>query len=157
MYKYTLEECFKEYTSEDKLDDNNKFICSNCSGKGGEIQLRSAVKQLQLHTLPEVFIIHLKRFNIDHIVTKNTMHVEYPLLIDVGRYCTGQLSNDKRQSTRYSLFAVIQHIGTLNFGHYTAYIKMDDHWYKADDSLVTEVTEREALHQEAYILFYEMI
>lgn len=34
MYKYTLEECFKEYTSEDKLDDNNKFICSNCSGKG---------------------------------------------------------------------------------------------------------------------------
>lgn len=154
-HEYTLEECFEEYTSKDKLDDDNKFICSSCSGKGDDIELRRAVKQLKLQTLPEVFIIHLKRFSIDHIVKKNSMHVKYHSPIDVRPYCTEQLSNDKRQSTRYSLFAVIQHIGTLNFGHYTAYIKMDDHWYKADDSWVTEVTEREALNQEAYILFYE--
>ena len=69
-----------------------------------------------------------------------------------------QLLANKRQSTRYSLFAIIQHIGTLNFGHYTAYIKMpDSQWYKADDSLVTKVQEREALNQEAYILFYQQI
>ena len=30
--KPTLEECFEEYTSEDILDNDNKFICSNCSG-----------------------------------------------------------------------------------------------------------------------------
>lgn len=67
-----------------------------------------------------------------------------------------QSLTSKGQSTHYSLFAVIQHIGTLNFGHYTAYIKMlDSQWYKADDSTVTKVREKEALNQEAYILFYE--
>ena len=30
----TLEECFTEYTSEDTLDNDNKFICSKCSGIG---------------------------------------------------------------------------------------------------------------------------
>ena len=70
-------------------------------------------------------------------------------------YCLQNI--DEKQSTQYSLFAVVQHIGSLNFGHYTAYIKMDDtgRWYKADDSLVSEVQESEALRQEAYLLFYQ--
>ena len=75
-------------------------------------------------------------------------------------FCYLQQSlSDSRQSTEYSLFAVVQHIGTLNFGHYTAYIKMDDtmKWYKADDSFVTEVQETEALNQEAYLLFYHQM
>ena len=33
----------------------------------------------------------------------------------------------------------------------------DSQWYKADDSIVTKVQEREALNQEAYILFYQQI
>lgn len=69
-----------------------------------------------------------------------------------------QLLTDKGQSTHYSLFAVIEHVGSLNVGHYTAYIKMlDNQWYKANDSLVTKVQECEALNQEAYLLFYEQI
>ena len=55
---------------------------------GDDIELRNAIKQLKLHTLPKVFIIHLKRFSIDHIVTKNSTHVKYPMILDVGPYCT---------------------------------------------------------------------
>ena len=55
--------------------------------EGDNIQLRRAVKQLKLQTLPEVFIMHLKRFSIDHIVTKNSVHVKYPAVIDVRPYC----------------------------------------------------------------------
>ena len=70
-----------------------------------------------------------------------------------------QQSPSSRRSAKYSLSAIIQHIGTLNFGHYTAYIKMDDtdKWYKADDSSVTKVDEIEALNQEAYMLFYHQM
>ena len=69
---------------------------------------------------------------------------------------------DKRQSTQYLLFAVVQHNGSLNSGHYIAYtyIKMTDtagQWYKADDDLVMKVEETEALNQEAYLLFYHQI
>ena len=35
----TLQECLKEYTSEDTLDNDNKFICSNCSGQGQPLTL----------------------------------------------------------------------------------------------------------------------
>ena len=35
----TLEECFEEYTSKDILDNDNKFICSNCSGEGRPLSL----------------------------------------------------------------------------------------------------------------------
>ena len=55
---------------------------------GDDIELRNAIKQLKLQTLPKVFIIHLKRFSIGHIVTKNSTHVKYPVEIDVKPYCT---------------------------------------------------------------------
>ena len=60
----------------------------HCIVLGDDIHLRNAIKQLKLHTLPKVFIIHLKRFSIDHIVTKNSTHVKYPMILDVGPYCT---------------------------------------------------------------------
>ena len=65
-----------------------QHIFVHCFILGDDIQLRRAMKQLELQTLPEVFIIHLKRFSINHIVTKNSIHVKYPLVINVKPYCT---------------------------------------------------------------------
>ena len=31
--------------------------------------------------------MHLKRFGNDQVVTKNSIHVKYPLIIDVAPYC----------------------------------------------------------------------
>ena len=50
-HEYTLKECFEEYTSKDKLDDDNKFICSNCSGKGQLIIIVSAVQAFMKYSL----------------------------------------------------------------------------------------------------------
>ena len=60
----------------------------HCITIGDKIELRRAMKQLKLLTLPQVFIIHLKRFSIDHIITKNSTHIKYPAVIDVKEYCT---------------------------------------------------------------------
>ena len=59
----------------------------HCITLGDKIELRRAMKQLKLLTLPQVFIIHLKRFSIDHIITKNSIQVKYPAVIDVKEYC----------------------------------------------------------------------
>ncbi|PSN30985.1 Ubiquitin carboxyl-terminal hydrolase 22 [Blattella germanica] len=53
---------------------------------------------------------------------------------------------------RYSLFAVINHLGSLDAGHYTAFIRQQrDHWFKCDDHLITRANLREVLDSEGYV------
>eukprot|EP01048_Picozoa_sp_COSAG05_P021663 COSAG05_NODE_4063_length_1691_cov_1.011307_1_plen_274_part_00 len=68
----------------------------------------------------------------------------------------------------YTLQAVVVHFGTLDRGHYIAYVRCmaaaeaggglgeaaGDIWFKCDDSTVTKVSEQEVLNSEAYLLFY---
>lgn len=56
---------------------------------------------------------------------------------------------------RYSLFAVINHVGTIEAGHYTAYIRQHrDHWFKCDDHLITKAEIRDVLQSEGYLPNY---
>ncbi|KAJ1725538.1 hypothetical protein LPJ61_005637, partial [Coemansia biformis] len=45
----------------------------------------------------------------------------------------------------YKLFAVIDHIGLLDTGHYTAYAQHRNQWYKFDDAVATKVDTSEVL------------
>ncbi|XP_029431895.1 ubiquitin carboxyl-terminal hydrolase 31 isoform X2 [Rhinatrema bivittatum] len=57
----------------------------------------------------------------------------------------------------YDLYAVCNHLGTMQGGHYTAYCKnsVDGLWYCFDDSDVQPLAEEEVCKQTAYILFYQ--
>ncbi|KAJ1881518.1 hypothetical protein LPJ66_011305, partial [Kickxella alabastrina] len=46
---------------------------------------------------------------------------------------------------QYALFAVIDHIGHLDTGHYTAYAKHRGQWFKFDDAAVTPADIRDVL------------
>jgi hypothetical protein len=66
----------------------------------------------------------------------------YPLKLDVG-------------GREYKLRAVAVHHGEdIASGHYTTYARRDGAWFHANDGDVDEVTEREALRQQAYMLWY---
>ena len=64
-------------------------------------------------------------------------------------------------------YAVVQHTGSLQSGHYTAYIKdtvvpskggpAAAQWFHVSDEKYTVCTLAEVLRAEAYILFYERI
>ena len=52
-------------------------------------------------------------------------------------------------SFSYTLFAVVNHSGTLETGHYTVYIRQEcGEWYKCDDHFVMKATEQEVLRSE---------
>jgi len=56
---------------------------------------------------------------------------------------------------RYSLFAVVNHSGSLHNGHYTCYVRQQqDQWFKCDDAWITKATADEVLGSEGYLLFY---
>ena len=49
----------------------------------------------------------------------------------------------------YTLFAVVNHSGTLETGHYTAFIRHNgDQWCKCDDPVLSRATEEEVLRSE---------
>ena len=56
----------------------------------------------------------------------------------------------------YNLHGVVNHYGTLGFGHYVSFTRnpFDQKWYRYDDLVREEVTEEELHKESAYLLFY---
>ena len=58
-------------------------------------------------------------------------------------------------NNRYTLFAVINHIGNIEAGHYTSYVRQHrDRWYRCNDHQIVPATIKEVLDSEGYLLFY---
>lgn len=54
--------------------------------------------------------------------------------------------------TRYSLFAVVNHQGTLESGHYTSFIRQHkDQWFKCDDAIITKASIEDVLDSEGWV------
>ncbi|XP_060611214.2 ubiquitin carboxyl-terminal hydrolase 8 isoform X1 [Anolis sagrei] len=146
--KCTLQECFRLFSKEEKLTDNNRFYCSHCKTR------RDSLKKIEIWKLPPVLLVHLKRFSYDgRWKQKLQTSVDFPLeSLDLSQYVIGPKSNSKR----YNLFAVSNHYGGLDGGHYTAYCKnaTKQRWYKFDDHEVSEISTSSVKSSAAYILFY---
>lgn len=71
----------------------------------------------------------------------------------------GVVKSKKSLYSRYKLYAVSNHYGTMDAGHYTAYCKNAEYnkWFKFDDQDVMEISGNEVRSAAAYILFYTAI
>jgi len=54
----------------------------------------------------------------------------------------------------YDLFAVINHEGQIDNGHYTNFARFQDEWYRFDDDKVMPSSLGECLSSPAYMCFY---
>jgi len=62
------------------------------------------------------------------------------------------LENSKN---KYALFAVVNHQGTIEGGHYTCFVRQQNgQWFKCDDHLITKASLSDVLNSEGYLLFY---
>uniref|UniRef100_A0A8D3CV65 Ubiquitin carboxyl-terminal hydrolase n=1 Tax=Scophthalmus maximus TaxID=52904 RepID=A0A8D3CV65_SCOMX len=134
-----LRECIDLFTTVETLEEENPWYCPVCK------KHQLATKKLDLWSLPEVLIIHLKRFSYTKFTReKLDSIVDFPLrdLDFSGCLLRRNLSNGEPPS-RYDLIAVSNHYGGLRDGHYTSYAKNKDNgqWYYFDDSKVTYARE----------------
>jgi len=160
----TLERCFEKFTRTERLDQYNQWYCSVCK------EHVRAMKTIELWKIPNVLIVHFKRFEYMHGFRREKLeaHVEFPIdNLDMNRFC-GSTKTDKnedifaegKQSALYDLFGVVNHYGRMGFGHYTAacrrytesYLERD--WFCFDDSLVQETPQTSIVSSSAYVLFY---
>ncbi|KAM7035371.1 ubiquitin carboxyl-terminal hydrolase 43 [Acridotheres tristis] len=172
QHSCTLDECFQLYTKEEQLAPDDAWRCPHC-----KVPQQGTVK-LSLWTLPEILIIHLKRFRqVAEQRHKLTTLVRFPLRgLDMaphvaqrgqpggqllGRWAPWQpplrLPPGCPREHLYDLYAVCNHHGSMQGGHYTAFCcnALDGRWYSYDDSRVEGVRESEVSTRSAYILFYQ--
>lgn len=120
----TLDECFEETGKREVLSEDNAWYCNRCK------EMRLAAKTLEIWTLPDILVVHLKRFGgARGSRDKIDVHVNYPIR---GLDMTDKvgLKEDGKEYI-YDLFAVDNHYGGLGGGHYTAMAKNfnDGEWY----------------------------
>lgn len=102
--------------------------------------------------LPQVLIISLQRINPKNGM-KNDAPVKFYEGLDLREIIDAEISDGS--STKYNLFAVTNHIGEINTGHYFSYIKIDKNWYCFEDSKVYKVGYKiDMTSKEVYTLFY---
>lgn len=90
--------------------------CPNCKTH------RQANKKLDLWRLPEILIIHLKRFSYNQFF-KNKLETFVDFPIDNFDLSTCIVHNSQ-QSHHYKLYEVSNHYGGLGGGHYTAFVQV---------------------------------
>lgn len=67
------------------------------------------------------------------------------------------IKGDRDNSCDYNLCAFIVQRGSMDFGHYVAYVQKAGRWYLADDNTVIPQTTATAIKasEKAYLFFYE--
>nr|KAF6294695.1 ubiquitin specific peptidase 11 [Pipistrellus kuhlii] len=135
------------------LEKENPWYCPNCK------QHQLATKKLDLWTLPETLIIHLKRFSYTKFSReKLDTLVEFPIRdLDFSEFVIKPQDESAPELYKYDLIAVSNHYGGLRDGHYTTFAcnKDSGQWHYFDDNSVSPVTENQIESKAAYVLFYQ--
>ena len=150
----TLHDCLDEMFKVEDIEYKCE-IATCCNTQGNRIEKKILSK-------PKTLMIKIKRYTQtpqNRLIKINKM-VHYPEVLSMQQYFCGEQIND------YELYAIINHTGSLQGGHYYSFIKtlkedgtgFDDQWICCNDSQTSFITEEEALSSSnSYILFYTMI
>jgi len=157
-----VETCLQHFVQPEILGD--LVYCNSC-GKRTRTK-----KQHTFAKLPKILCLHLKRFD----ATKNKKienFVSFPSHgLNMGNFLShwcevtrlGSTALDKEKATPtaepkilYDLFGTVDHVGSMQSGHYVTNVKVDDVWYHCNDQHISYATEESVLKADgAYVLFY---
>ena len=153
-----LEDCVEKFMEAEQLDERDAYYCPNCR------RHVCALKLIALWSVPDILILHLKRFTFDTCMLSGSMlrskidqTVEFPInRLDLTKEVLGPI--DPEAPPIYNLFGVSEHSGpTANSGHYTATVRnsIDNQWYRCNDSHVGRTSGEASITGGAYLLFYQ--
>eukprot|EP00090_Calanus_glacialis_P038312 TRINITY_DN6690_c0_g1_i1.p1 TRINITY_DN6690_c0_g1~~TRINITY_DN6690_c0_g1_i1.p1 ORF type:complete len:1106 (+),score=377.60 TRINITY_DN6690_c0_g1_i1:83-3400(+) len=147
--RVNLKNCFEEYLREERLDE---FTCDRCKKTG------KASKKTDIVKLPPLLVIHLSRFYQEGMYTRKKQNfVNFDLKnLNLGQFAIDGFEN---KFSQFNLYAVSNHFGSLEGGHYTAYCSSSvlKRWHKYDDQDVSTMDPADVVTPAAYILFYSAI
>ena len=127
-------------------DNYPSRLCGDCDVRSDSNVYRRIV------TPPEILAVQIYRF-VAH-PSMQSAEIPFSDRLDLSPYIEG------RASLKYRLLAVVDHFGTLNFGHYiTAAKGPGGNWEEIDDTRVRPISTKVAVKPDEdfdpYVLFYE--
>jgi len=138
----SLASCFDANYVPDILED---YQCDACNSRN-KSELKTTISRL-----PSTLIVHLKRFQNDQ--SKVRTKVDFDLNnVDMSPWLAfpGVARN---QSTRYSVFGIVEHQGSSRGGHYVSYVKHNNSWVNYNDTFSSDASESAIVNPDTYILF----
>ena len=133
---------FRNYVMPERMEGQNKY---HAEGFG----LQEAIKGIRFKTFPDVLELNLNRFKHDFYsdtIRKINDRFEFYPVIDLKEFAG---ANEEGISTVYHLHAVLVHSGTMQGGHYYAFIRptLGPDWYRFDDETVRNASEKDAIDE----------
>ena len=170
----SLENSLRQYTRRERLQTGHCFTCCACGARG-----ETSFKQTSFRRLPPVLCMHMKRFRHEpgrQGAIKINAPLEFPLdFLDMSSFMSSAILGHRYGSRgfdstaedrspapprteldqpHYRLQAVISHLGTMEGGHYIAFVRHAGRWFRCDDSRVVPVKDTVVRSCQAYMLFY---
>jgi len=182
-----LAACLHSLCTLETLEGENAYSCDKCADAARAQAAAAgrplppsmgqpALKWLQVARTPRALTLHLKRFRwVGSKVHKVDAFVRFPLLLDLSPYACADApvahftawedhggapsaeAAPAQVPLLMELYGVVQHEGSFEGGHYVAFVKLGDAWFRMNDSVVICVDEAQVLHAEAFMLFYRKL
>ncbi|EAY21424.1 Clan CA, family C19, ubiquitin hydrolase-like cysteine peptidase [Trichomonas vaginalis G3] len=131
--------CKIEYTTHSNFDSVLFYTIPVLSGISVEDAFKITLDDSQSFArLPKFFFILIQRMQYDmatKVMHKQSDPMEIPLELDLSGW----------KNPKYQLFAVIQHIGSGQGGHYRVCLKDSEGWVMASDTHISPISEKKVL------------
>ena len=110
-------------------------------------------KKTKISRPPNILILSFQRINW-RTQRKNNCNVNFYEELNIQKYIDEECGHGNEY--KYTLYGIGNHSGTINFGHYYAYIKLNNKgWYEFNDSMVSKIGYIDLNSSNAYTLFYK--
>jgi ubiquitin carboxyl-terminal hydrolase 8 len=146
----TLFNCFEKQCECELLEGENAWF------NEAENKKQNVHKRMLFWSLPNIMIIDIKRFitSMNGKSKKNQQFIDIPINnADFSKYVEGYA----KETYVYDLYAICNHHGQIDGGHYSATIKnANGKWYNFNDTQVTEILVNDNIisGNTPYCLFY---
>jgi len=160
--------CFDHYVSPEYME--NGWIDEKTK------ETKSVYKKTDFWNFPKILVITLQRFQTNYSdsghcqtnysgpeiqISKKTDLVDFPIeTLDLSKYVVGY----NARKYIYDLYGVVNHIGDVHGGHYTAFVlgpgqgpSEEKKWYHCNDDRIEMVQDaRQIITPMAYVFFYRI-
>ncbi|XP_068168027.1 uncharacterized protein [Antennarius striatus] len=147
--KCSIQDCLSAFFEQTVLTGSEQMLCSACGQK------RETTVLTYLDKPPEILTLHLKRFGFKgKKQVKLRDNVIFSKKLNLSQFLPSSAQDTPYSS--YRLYAVVNHTGNLNMGHYTSvcYNALTRTWHCFDDAAVKELQDSLVQSSNAYMLLY---
>ena len=150
----TLKQCIINTWNDNSSD--SEYLCEGCHKRV------SPINQNQIMKTPPTLQFHLKRYNFITVTESERVDnlIHSPFILDVSEFMHNESKSRSEDKTKYMLISTIDHLPSaestnMQSGHYISYgIGSDNNWYKYNDGKVSQVSMKNVMSENTYILQY---